>query len=156
MNNSRGNSRGRGNGRGRGRGALSQPRTAKSEEKTNLKDRKKEVVLKATGNAIEKAMGLGLYFQNQKDIDISITTGTIECVDDIRLTREGMTLEELRAPIKVVKKKGEGDAMDMDKDEADEFEEFDEDEWPEEEDVFPSRTRNTSMIAIAIRKKNKV
>jgi len=133
-------------GRGRGRGNISRagnPNSVKNAERQE----QKAVVLKATGNAIETALGLGLYFQNQKDLQIDITTGTVECTDDVVLTRQDMTLDQIRNLAKPVEQKA-GDDMEI----GDELPEID-DEFPEQEDEFPSSTRNASMIAIAIRKK---
>ena len=42
-----------------------------------------EVVLKATNRAIEKVLGLALYFQKQDDCRVRIRTGTVGVVDDI-------------------------------------------------------------------------
>ena len=42
-----------------------------------------EVTLKGTGRAIEKVLGLGLYFQGQDDCQIRLRTGTVGVVDDI-------------------------------------------------------------------------
>lgn len=42
-----------------------------------------EVVIKATGKAIEKATELALYFQQQQDYRITLRTGTVDAVDDI-------------------------------------------------------------------------
>lgn len=42
-----------------------------------------EVVLKATGKAISKALGLALFFQGQKDCRVTIRTGSVGVVDDI-------------------------------------------------------------------------
>ena len=42
-----------------------------------------EVVLKATGRAIERVLGLGLYFQGQPDYMVRLRTGSVGVVDDI-------------------------------------------------------------------------
>ena len=42
-----------------------------------------EVLLKATGKAVEKVLGLGLYFQGQDDIRVRLRTGSAGAVDDI-------------------------------------------------------------------------
>lgn len=42
-----------------------------------------EVVLKATGKAIEKALSLALFFQGQQDCRVRIRTGSVGVVDDI-------------------------------------------------------------------------
>ncbi|KAF3926250.1 hypothetical protein ABW20_dc0103952 [Dactylellina cionopaga] len=118
-------------------------------------DKSKYVTIKATGKAIEKALALGLYFQGQKDTAVEIKTGTIECTDEVVIDQTNITFEELmkekkkmEAKAQQAKGEGEGDAMDVDDEipeEVDEFEEID--------DVFPSRTRNTSVIEIIVRNK---
>ncbi|KAI9842958.1 MAG: hypothetical protein M1837_006695 [Sclerophora amabilis] len=47
-----------------------------------------EVVLKATGKAIERALELALYFQRQPDCRVVIRTGSVGTVDDIVYARE--------------------------------------------------------------------
>ncbi len=41
------------------------------------------VVLKGTNRAIEKVLGLGLYFQGQDDCMVRLKTGSVGVVDDI-------------------------------------------------------------------------
>lgn len=41
------------------------------------------MVLKATGKAISKALGLALFFQGQKDCRVRIRTGSVGVIDDI-------------------------------------------------------------------------
>lgn len=47
------------------------------------KKRKEGVVLKATSRAIEKALGLALFFQNKQGYEVRIRTGTVSVVDDV-------------------------------------------------------------------------
>lgn len=42
-----------------------------------------EVILKATNRAIEKALGLGVFFQGQGDVRVRLRTGSVGAVDDI-------------------------------------------------------------------------
>jgi ribonuclease P/MRP protein subunit POP7 len=56
--------------------------------------RNETVTLKATGKAIERAMDLGLYFQEQDDLEIKIKTGTLTVVDDI-VEDGGLDVEEM-------------------------------------------------------------
>ena len=42
-----------------------------------------EVVLKATGRAIQNVLGLALFFQGQDDCRVRLRTGTVDVVDDI-------------------------------------------------------------------------
>lgn len=51
--------------------------------------REEEVLLKATGKAIEKLLGLVLYFQEQEDVKVSVRTGSVGAVDDIVSKGEG-------------------------------------------------------------------
>ncbi|KAL9637746.1 MAG: hypothetical protein Q9164_002002 [Protoblastenia rupestris] len=48
-----------------------------------------EVVMKATNRAIERALGLGLYFQGQDDVRVRIRTGSVGAVDDIVAVERG-------------------------------------------------------------------
>ena len=40
-------------------------------------------MLKATGRAIERALGMALYLQGQPDCAVRIKTGTVGVVDDV-------------------------------------------------------------------------
>lgn len=44
---------------------------------------REEVLLKGTGKAVEKVLGLALYFQGQEDLRVRLGTGTVSTVDDI-------------------------------------------------------------------------
>ena len=61
----------------------------KSNDKQRLKEIAKQdkevevVLLKATGKAIEKVLGLSLFFQGQDDLMIRLRTGSVGAVDDI-------------------------------------------------------------------------
>lgn len=55
-------------------------------EKTSSGGKGKEpeaVVLKGTNRAIEKVLGLGLFFQGQDDCMVRLRTGSVGVVDDI-------------------------------------------------------------------------
>lgn len=55
----------------------------------NRKKKKKEgVVLKGTSRAIEKTLGLALFFQGKQGYEVRIRTGTVSVVDDV-VEREG-------------------------------------------------------------------
>lgn len=45
--------------------------------------RDEEVILKATGKAIEKLLGLALHFQGEIDVKVVVRTGSVGAVDDI-------------------------------------------------------------------------
>ena len=55
--------------------------TQKVEEGTSKKT--EEVLLKGTGRAIERVLGMALYFQGQQDCLVRIRTGSVGVVDDI-------------------------------------------------------------------------
>ena len=44
---------------------------------------KEEVIVKGLGKAIEKTLGLALFFQGQEDLSVKIRTGSVRVVDDI-------------------------------------------------------------------------
>jgi ribonuclease P/MRP protein subunit POP7 len=48
-----------------------------------------EVVMKATGKAIEKALQLALWFQGQEDVVVKIRTGSVGAVDDVVMKDDG-------------------------------------------------------------------
>jgi len=45
--------------------------------------REEEVVMKATGKAIEKLLGLVLHFQGQDDVKVTVRTGSVGAIDDV-------------------------------------------------------------------------
>ncbi|KAI9784249.1 MAG: hypothetical protein M1816_000921 [Peltula sp. TS41687] len=49
---------------------------------------KEPMVLKATSRAIEKALGLAMFFQNKPGYEVRISTGTVSVVDDV-VEKEG-------------------------------------------------------------------
>lgn len=50
---------------------------------------KEEVLVKATGKAIEKGLRVALYFQGQEDCLVRLRTGSVGAVDDV-LVQEGL------------------------------------------------------------------
>jgi ribonuclease P/MRP protein subunit POP7 len=44
---------------------------------------REQVFLRGTGKAIEKVLGLAVYFQSQDDLEVRIKTGSVGVVDDI-------------------------------------------------------------------------
>lgn len=42
-----------------------------------------EIILKATGKAIAKALSLGLWFEQKEEYSVRIETGTVGAIDDI-------------------------------------------------------------------------
>lgn len=47
------------------------------------KHERDEVILKATGKAIAKALSLGVWFQQREEYAVRIETGTVGAIDDI-------------------------------------------------------------------------
>ncbi|KAF2214511.1 hypothetical protein CERZMDRAFT_90348 [Cercospora zeae-maydis SCOH1-5] len=54
-----------------------------------------QVVLKGTGKAINKAMELGLWFQQREEYQVTLQTGTVGAVDDVHYQEDE---EETHAP----------------------------------------------------------
>ena len=48
-----------------------------------------EVVVKATGKAIEKALQVALHFQGQEDCSVRLRTGSVGAVDDV-IAKDGL------------------------------------------------------------------
>jgi len=46
-------------------------------------ERAEEVLIKATGKAIDRALNLALFFQGQQDCIVRINTGTVDAIDDL-------------------------------------------------------------------------
>lgn len=51
--------------------------------------REEEVIMKATGKAIEKLLGLVIHFQGKEDVKVVVRTGSVGAVDDI-VMKEGV------------------------------------------------------------------
>ena len=52
------------------------------------KRKPEEVLIKATGKAIEKAMNMALFFQQQKDCAVVVRTGSVHAIDDIEVVKD--------------------------------------------------------------------
>ncbi len=115
-----------------------------------------EVILKATNRAIEKALGLGLFFQGQEDVRVRLRTGSVGAVDDIVVEEKSKGEKGKTGGLKKKEKRkrrqgeegsvaGEHDAEhkeELDKDMAD----------PEagDEDLPETRIRKVSVLEIGI------
>lgn len=44
-----------------------------------------EVFVKATGRAIERALGVGVYFQGESDCRVRVEMGSVVAVDDVEV-----------------------------------------------------------------------
>ena len=71
-----------------------------------------EVILKATGRAIEKALGLGVFFQGQGDVRVRLRTGSVGTVDDIIVDENKTQRKQTKGKSKM--EKGLGDMADAD------------------------------------------
>lgn len=58
-----------------------------------------EVVVKASGKAIERALNVGLYFSKQEDCRVRIRTGTAGAVDDVEVEGEEDSSRVRRVPV---------------------------------------------------------
>ena len=54
---------------------------------------KEEVVLKASARAIEKALGLALFFRGQRDCTVRLRTGSVGVVDDVEKAEHALCTE---------------------------------------------------------------
>jgi ribonuclease P/MRP protein subunit POP7 len=59
-----------------------------SKGKGGKKGNGEEVVLKATGKAIERLLQVALFFENEEGVKVEIRTGSVGAVDDV-VEREG-------------------------------------------------------------------
>ena len=48
-----------------------------------------EVFVKATGRAIERALGVGVYFQGESDCRVRVEMGSVVAVDDVEVGEGG-------------------------------------------------------------------
>ena len=100
---------------------------------------KEEVVLKATNRAIEKALGLGLFFQGQEDLVVRLRTGTVGAVDDIVEKEAGVG-----KPRRKDKKKGKEEKRGGGKGDTEVKQEAEGQELPE------TQIRKVSVLEVAI------
>ncbi|KAI4244265.1 MAG: hypothetical protein LQ352_006865, partial [Teloschistes flavicans] len=107
---------------------------------------KEEVILKATNRAIEKALGLAVFFQAQEDLRVRLRTGSQGVVDDIEVAEKGKTKRERVGKRKGEEKRkkghgGEWEGIEEDPQEAMEV---------EEEEVPETRIRRVSVLEVGI------
>ena len=96
-----------------------------------ITDREKEpeaVILKATSRAIEKVLGLALYFQGQEDCTVRLNTGGVGVVDDIVVT-EGPTGSDI--PSELVHEEAQS-------------------QQEEQDDLPETQIRKTSMVEVQV------
>ncbi|EME86773.1 uncharacterized protein MYCFIDRAFT_30093 [Pseudocercospora fijiensis CIRAD86] len=68
-----------------------------AEEVEHLKKKKdgnEEVVIKGTGKAISKVMGLAVWFQEREEYVVRLKTGSVGAVDDVRYEEECQQLKD--------------------------------------------------------------
>ena len=59
------------------------------------KRKPEEVLIKATGKAIAKAINLALFFQQQKDCVVAVRTGSAHAIDDIEVVKEKKKMKQM-------------------------------------------------------------
>ena len=91
-----------------------------------------EILLKATGKAIEKVLGLALFFQGQDDLIVRLRTGSVGAVDDI-VEVEQPKVSSKKTSAGALQDQGEG-AIDMN----------------EDVDLPETQVRKTSMVEVGI------
>ncbi|KAL8776521.1 MAG: hypothetical protein Q9213_008244 [Squamulea squamosa] len=110
-----------------------------------------EVILKATNRAIEKALGLGVFFQGQSDVRVRLRTGSVGAVDDIVVDEKRKERKGKREKAK--KKKGVGEGLGAEEGSGDEKDELDEkirDAEAEDDDLPETRIRKVSVLEVGI------
>jgi ribonuclease P/MRP protein subunit POP7 len=53
-----------------------------------------EVMLKATGKAIERLLGVALFFQGEEGVKVEVRTGSVGAVDDVVEKKSGAEMGE--------------------------------------------------------------
>lgn len=97
-----------------------------------------EVILKATGRAIDKALGLALWFQQRDEYIVRIQTGSVGAIDDI-VAVEGQGMDDLdKTQAENAKGQGEDD------------QEKTSDEPQQDMPVPDSRIRHASVVHVAV------
>lgn len=109
-----------------------------------------EVILKATNRAIEKALGLAVFFQGQGDVRVRLRTGSVGTVDDIVVDENKTQRKQTKGKSK--KDKGQGDMADADGNAEEHYDEAKKTEITEPDDVDLSETqiRKLSVLEIGI------
>jgi ribonuclease P/MRP protein subunit POP7 len=173
---------GRGRGRGRGRGGMG-PGTGNRGARNQANGRggatqneaeREPVVVKATGKAVEKAMGLAVAMMAEKGWRVRVRTGSVAAIDDVvvgdveeeeEIEKEQKQGEEGVAKInegstKAAEDEGGPEAMDVDVEADGEAEQKDgvqDQEEPEaesDEELLETRIRYTGMLEIEVTLRN--
>lgn len=125
-----------------GKGSDKQKLRALGENESDGKGKEpEEVVLKATGKAIEKALNLALFFQGQQDCKVRLRTGGVGVVDDIVEADEPVIAQtEIKIPSLVASSIASNTLQGVDNDRMEEGDS----ELPE------TQIRKTSMLEVGI------
>ncbi|KAL8875200.1 MAG: hypothetical protein Q9198_006405 [Flavoplaca austrocitrina] len=110
-----------------------------------------EVILKATNRAIEKALGLGVFFQGQGDVRVRLRTGSVGAVDDIVVDENKTQRKQTKG--KSEKEKGQGDMADADgnaEEHHDDVNDKTENIEADDVDLPESQIRKLSVLEIGI------
>ncbi|KAL8710560.1 MAG: hypothetical protein Q9225_007265 [Loekoesia sp. 1 TL-2023] len=108
---------------------------------------KEEVILKATNRAIEKALGLGLFFQGQDDCRVRLRTGSLGTVDDV-VEEERPKGNRRKGKRKETAEGKEGDGDTSGKGEGEDVKM--QDAEAEEEELPETQIRKVSVLEVAI------
>ncbi|MCJ1381464.1 hypothetical protein MMC17_004575 [Xylographa soralifera] len=105
-----------------------------------------EVTLKATNKAIERALGLALFFQGQEDCRVRLKTGSVGVIDDIVVDEKPGKGRTGGKSLEGKEKRSEDDAVmdDSQIGESDEPRKEDDEELPE------TQIRQVSVIEVGI------
>lgn len=57
---------------------------------------KEEIILKGTGKAVERVLGMVVYWQGQEDVEVRVRTGSVGAVDDVVERGDGEEVGESR------------------------------------------------------------
>ncbi|KAL8806636.1 MAG: hypothetical protein Q9200_004962, partial [Gallowayella weberi] len=110
-----------------------------------------EVILKATNRAIQKALGLGVFFQGQENVRVRLSTGTVGAVDDVVVEEKRKGGKGVGGKVKKGRREVEGSGTGEDsehgKEKSDKLMPKAE---AEEEDIPETQIRKVSALEIGI------
>lgn len=110
-----------------------------------------EVILKATNRAIEKALGLGVFFQGQGDVRVRLRTGSVGAVDDIVVDENKTQRKQKKGKSKMQKGQVEKAGTDGNAEEGnDDVNEEMRDTEADDVDLPETRIRKLSVLEIGI------
>ncbi|KAL8772074.1 MAG: hypothetical protein Q9209_002740 [Squamulea sp. 1 TL-2023] len=124
---------------------------ALKEVDTETRKEPEEVILKATNRAIEKALGLGVFFQGQGDVRVRLRTGSMGTVDDIVVEEKRKCGNRTKEKVKKMAEIGGG--FGAVGDDGEEYEELDATKGnteAENEDLPETQIRKVSVLEVGI------